>query len=130
MYNETTGLVYSPVRENKYMNGLEENIQLLGKWLKTQSNAAEWNSVLIGDESNLYDEGKLHINKEKLNTLNEYKPTFESLMNKGFSWLNLSAVGVLNGVLIVCVEKPRKSGTVPLGKTSVNFSGSAVELII
>jgi len=41
------------------MKGLKEHIQLLGEWLKTQSNAVEWNSVLIGDESSLYDEGKL-----------------------------------------------------------------------
>jgi len=42
----------------------------------------------------------------------------------------LSAIGVLKGELIVCVEKPNKSGAVPPDKTSVNYSGSAVELKI
>jgi len=112
------------------MKGLEENIQMLEEWLKTQSNAIEWNNVLIGDESSLYNEGKLQIKKEKLNTLSAFKPIFKSLMAKGFSWVNLSAVGVLNGELIVCVEKPNDSGRVPQGKTSVNFSGSAIELKI
>ena len=110
------------------MNALEEKIQLLGDWLKTQKNVADWENVLIGDESSLYGDGNLNIEKAKLKTIEEYSSTFEALLTKGFSWLNLSAVGVLDGDLIVCVETPNNSGSVPKEKTSINFSGSAIEL--
>lgn len=110
------------------MKDLEDNIQQLAGWLKTQSTVADWSKVLVGEESDLYKNGKLSINEEKLKTIEQFKPIFESLLKKGYSWLNLNAVGVLNGDLIICVEKPNKSGSIPKEKLSINFSGSAVEV--
>ena len=57
----------------------------------------------------------------------EYERRFESLLALGSAWLNLSALGVLDEELLVCVELPRDP-VGAYGRTSVNLSEPPLDL--
>ena len=56
-----------------------------------------------------------------------YAPRFDELLRAGYSWINLSCYGILDGVAVIAVELPRSVAGVPNGKTSVNVSGPPID---
>jgi hypothetical protein len=60
--------------------------------------------------------------RNAMHSVTDYEARFETLLVTGYSWLNLSALGVFDGELLVCVELPRDS-VGAYGRTSVNLSG-------
>jgi hypothetical protein len=75
----------------------------------------------------------LRIARPALRSPVDYTGRFEELLHQGYSWINLTAAGIVDGELIVIVEVPRTSGGVPADRVAVNLSGPAgggqVELI-
>jgi hypothetical protein len=67
------------------------------------------------------------IPRSALKTVESYASKFERLLAAGYSWINLSALGVLDGHLLVCVELPREPVGIPAGRTSVNLSGPPLD---
>jgi hypothetical protein len=57
-----------------------------------------------------------------------YARRFEELLGAGYSWINLSCYGILDGVAVIAVELPRSTAGVPKGKTSVNVSGPPIDV--
>jgi len=51
----------------------------------------------------------------------EFSEPFASLISEGYTWLNMSGLGLLGNTLIVSIEKPCSNSHCP--QTSVNFSG-------
>ncbi len=106
----------------KYIEGLEI-------WLHSNNPNSNWNDVLIVDEADLYKEGKIIKNfSEVLSSLNDYEHNFIQLIHEGYSWLNLSAVGIFKGNLVVCVEKPAHPSGLKKEQLSVNYSGNTKTL--
>ena len=68
-------------------------------------------------------QGRPIVVAEKLRAPKAYEERFEQLLAKGFSWINLSYYGVLDGNGLVVVELPRETSTLSPRPTSVNFSG-------
>lgn len=58
-----------------------------------------------------------------LRTPEEYELRFAELLAQGYSWLNLSYYGLLDGRALVMVEIPGTPPRAPGGATSINFSG-------
>jgi ADP-ribosylglycohydrolase len=56
-------------------------------------------------------------------TLEDYRPRFEQLMDAGHGWINMSAVGVDDEMLLVTLEWPGYTNTIPRAYVSVNLSG-------
>lgn len=106
------------------MTTLQNHIEHLEDWLKENNPNSIWDGILIGDESDIYCEGKISSDLDnKLLTPSQYESKFISLLNGGYSWLNLSAVGISEGKLIICVEKPAHSSGLKSEQVSINFSG-------
>jgi len=64
---------------------------------------------------------RLQIKKSDLKSIHEYSSTFHEQLNAGYSWINLSILGMYDNILLVVVELPNKiSGS---RRTSINFSG-------
>jgi hypothetical protein len=62
-----------------------------------------------------------------LRTTSKFAPEFEKLTAAGYSWVNVTALGILNETLILGVEKPR-SAAGPGVPTSVNYSGPYIDV--
>ena len=106
------------------MNELKDYIEGLEKWLLSNKPIPEWDTVLIGDESDFYQEGKLKIEIKLLSSIDGYEQKFTDLLNDGYSWINLSAIGVQNKHLLVCVEKPAYPSGAGKEQISINYSGA------
>ena len=61
------------------------------------------------------------IDAERFKTVEEYESRFGELMGSGYSWINLSYVGDLDGHAILSVELPATASGAPT--PSVNYSG-------
>lgn len=80
-------------------------------------------SISIVEGFHLEHDKRKIIDKSKIIDRYSYADRFDELLGAGYSWLNLSIIGILNEELIVGIEIPRESSGVPAGKTSVNMSG-------
>jgi hypothetical protein len=68
------------------------------------------------------------IPRSALSTLEAFEPRFEELLSAGYGWINLSALGVMEDTLLVCVELPRDTTGVPRGRTQVVLSGPPIDV--
>jgi hypothetical protein len=71
-------------------------------------------------------EGGFVVPREALVSAAAFAPHFDRLLVAGYAWVNLSAYGIFAGDLIVGVEVPREAIGVPVGLTSVNYSGPSL----
>jgi len=83
---------------------------------------SEWDSMLITEQLELTPESITTIKTQNTWAIEEYKERFESLVTKGYQWVNMHAYGVLNHKLIVNLDWPN-SGTKVSVVASVNLSG-------
>lgn len=75
------------------------------------------------EETALQRIGKVcHVAPSALFSPEDYAPRFDSLLQRGYSWLNMNAAGIVNKMLIVIIEYPSYATEV-VGRTSVNYSG-------
>lgn len=102
------------------MKTLEEYFDNLSKWLSSHG-GPDWNDVFFSEDLRINPFKKISLKQGEFSTLSEFSVRFSELLEEGHNWLNLSALGVLNGTLIVGVEKPTKNAGSPT--TSVNLSG-------
>jgi hypothetical protein len=56
----------------------------------------------------------------------EYRERFESLLDQGYSWINLNAAGIFDGNLLVVVEFPNYKSGIPRNKVPVIPSGPSL----
>jgi len=111
------------------MSTLKGHLKKLEIFLQSNTPEYVWSDVLIGNESDLYKDGKVIYDlNNALFTVEEFEPIFNEILNYGYSWVNLSAVGIIKNNLIVCVEKPSHSSGTKKEQVSVNYSGSVKKL--
>jgi len=80
-----------------------------------------WKDVRITEEVE-YGDHHLPQRLGSLSSVPDYRARFTDLATRGWSWINLHAVGLLDGVLILHLEPPASP---PAGSkwTSINMSG-------
>jgi hypothetical protein len=81
-----------------------------------------WNDIRLTEEVT-YGPDALPVRLGHLYKVEEYRARFTDLATRGWSWINLGAVGLLRGKLILEVHVPTNP---PKGAkwTSINMSGA------
>jgi hypothetical protein len=83
-----------------------------------------WQGVALADEARTdRDATRLRVPRAALASPEQFAPRFDEYLHRGYSWINLSAAGVVNGTLVVIVELPTQSRGAPPSAISVNLSG-------
>lgn len=71
--------------------------------------------------------GKItYIPKSVLVLATDYEKRFDELLSKGYDWINMNAMGLLQNSFIVQIEFPLKSLNASRDKVSVNYSGPTI----
>lgn len=110
------------------MSTLTEQLDRFQEWLRHLPGCPRFRAIRIV-ESGQIQYGRVDtIPSGALATIEAYESRFETLFAAGYSWINLSAAGVADGILLVIVELPRAPAGVPRGRTSVNFSGPPLDV--
>lgn len=100
---------------------LNTYIDCLKKWLVSEWGVPLWKEVLL-TEGATFDADPLRIEVGECFSLDAYQIRFHELLGRGYSWINLSALGFYEQAILIHVEYPNsESGNVSY--TSVNFSG-------
>jgi len=102
---------------------LTEVINQLNTLLLDNRFENDFSNILVGFYSDYELEGI-----QALNTIEAFSPNFLKAINSGYSWVNVSALGVTGGKLVVLVECPSYTENLFKGKTSINYSGSSIEI--
>ncbi len=113
------------------MRELQHQISLLIAWMEQTEKCPVWERIRILDTTHPDVCWKPEIlgwqvTRESLVPPEDYEQQFHTLLQAGYSLINLSLYGVHDGSLVVGIELPSKSSKIPPGKTSINFSGPAI----
>lgn len=108
------------------MSSLAIHLDRLSAWLRRENRAPPWRAVLLIEAGDVAWGAVASISRHAVRSSIEYEDRFEALLAAGYAWLNLSALGVLDEDLLVCVELPRDS-VGAYGRTSVNLSGPPLD---
>ncbi len=103
------------------VSDLEEDIHTLIRLL-SETPPPEYHEIRIFVEPGGWSaNGRPKWNKTNTLSIDDFSQTYAKLKGLGLRWMNLQAVGVCYGVLMVAVEFP-SHGTASI-PTPVNFSG-------
>jgi len=108
------------------MSKIEEQLQRLDAWLASQGETPSWDGHVLAERA--------HIETDATGTLRlvlpcdpvipaEYSARLEQLMRLGPSWVNLSAIGLMKGRLVVSVEWQNPAVGVSVTDVAINLSG-------
>jgi hypothetical protein len=86
-----------------------------------------WSRVLIVEDDDVERANGLRIRRSALKTPEEYAPYYDALLDAGYPWINMNAFGIVNGALLIVIERPRYTISAPRSKASVNFSGPSTQ---
>lgn len=111
---------------------LQKSFKRLIDFVKGNGFSQSWDKVYVVEDNSIKrffnSDKKDEIPKSALNNFNDYEKYFdENLLIQGYSWINLSLLGVLNGDLILTIEIPTYNDHLEF--TSVNLSHSNSEII-
>ena len=91
------------------------------------SNITKYSIIFVIEGKNLkYHNNLWDLRIKDLIEFKDYEKIFDELLNKGYSWINLNCMGVLDGCLVLCVELPHSVGNTPREKVQVNYSGPCI----
>jgi len=103
-----------PIELDWYLDKLLEST-------KSHEDAPVWKDVIVV-ESFIVGDVAQKISRHNLHTAESFAERFKEIVTRGHSWVNLSAVGVFEGNLLVSLEAV--SSSISEGcPTSVNLSG-------
>jgi hypothetical protein len=107
------------------MSTLREHLERLEVWLRAPGDTPPWTAIRLVESDSIEHGQVTRVPRARLHTIEEYAPRFATLLASGYSWINLSALGLFEDQLLVCVELPREG--VGCGRTSVNISGPRID---
>lgn len=102
---------------------LSNHVAELEEWLRKRDGAPQWDDVKIVLDSDIQHDSVSTIAVDSINSPTEFSAEFAKLVDRGYRWINLSGLGVLNGALMISVELPRQGEGTPPQHVSVNYSG-------
>jgi hypothetical protein len=109
------------------VSSLADHLERLSAWLRRDGTAPRWRGVRLIEAKDVVWGAVSMIPESATRSMSEYEARFDALLAVGYAWLNLSALGVLAGQLLVCVELPRDP-VGAYGRTSVNLSGPPLDM--
>ncbi|HZI87899.1 MAG TPA: hypothetical protein VFD48_13785 [Pyrinomonadaceae bacterium] len=108
------------------MSDLEKHLNQLVSFMKGWGAPSSWSRVLFIEDTSITRGMPSLIPRSSLIPLADYAARFDSHLDEGHSWINMSAAGILDDALLVVIELPGYKNNVPRDKVSVNFSGAAM----
>jgi hypothetical protein len=105
------------------MSELQRHLERLTSWLNSRQQPLSWSCILIAEDADIKHGTISSLSRSALATPDEYSARFEEHLNAGHSWINMNAASVIEDTLLVVIELPSYSNTVPREKVSVNLSG-------
>jgi len=93
----------------------------LHRWL-LDLGVPEWDDILLTEDVVWDAQSRRIVQLGELHTADDYRGRFTDLATRGWPWINLHALGLLNGRLILSIELPAYEPT-GASPTSVNISG-------
>jgi hypothetical protein len=116
------------------MSEIDAHFLSLSKFIRDECAAPEWEKVFFAESSDIKYEasddvwgGYMRVPRTALRPMDEYRERFESLLGRGYSWINLNAAGIFDGNLLVVIELPNYKSGIPRNKVSVNLSGPSLK---
>jgi len=116
----------------KEVLSLDEHARRLVAWLCTVHPVPYFDTIVVLDTTHHaveYVAGHQYgwrAPSSAILTVSEFTSRFDQYLRAGYSWVNLSAYGLLGSQLVLGVElPPRGPSNVPVGLTAVNYSGPA-----
>ena len=95
----------------------------LQRFVRALDGAPSWHVARVVDGLSVHPADVRRIARASLVGLEAYESRFRELVTSGCPWINLSAIGLLDGALIISVERsPDRHAT---RTASVNLSGAA-----
>jgi hypothetical protein len=85
-----------------------------------------WSQVLFVESPSLVYGEVCRIPQSALILPEDYANRFDELLNGGYHWINMNALGIWKDKLIVVIELPNYKSNIPRDKVSVNFSGPTI----
>ncbi len=108
------------------MNRLDREVGRLVERLAAWQPSLTWRTIQFVDATEVwYTEGTMRVPRQALRSPADYGSRFEDHLHAGYSWINLNAAGVVDGVLVVIVEVPDYLSGAPADKVAVNPSGTS-----
>lgn len=109
------------------MEILQIHLTQLLSWVQNKEQCPAWSHILFIEDMDIIrekveDKYTATVPRRALFTPEQYSSRFDELMNSGFSWINMSAAGILDKTLIIIIEFPRSCSAYMRHKTPVNFS--------
>jgi hypothetical protein len=106
------------------MNRLEQEVARLTTAMAHWQPSSSWRTIRFADAVDVrYTPHSVQIPQLALCAPEVYADRFEDHLRAGYSWINLNAVGVVDGVLIVLVELPHRPSGASYDRVAVNLSG-------
>ena|SRR2546423_5575627 len=106
------------------MNDLQIHLNRLTAVIKERCGKPFWTHILMTEYSSVEHGEIINIPKVALLTPEQYAQRFDELLEIGYSWIHLDALGTAEGALIVIVMWPREAVGAPRDRVSVNLSWS------
>lgn len=111
---------------------LQKSFKRLIDFAERNGFSQSWNKIYVVESESIRKyfsiEKKNEISRSSLIEFSDYEKHFdEKLLRQGYSWINLSLLGVSTGDLILTIEFPSYKNT--LAFTSVNLSCSDSEIL-
>ena len=108
------------------MYDIEFYTDKLSALIKADRACPDWSEIKI-TENIRYEEYFAVVDWRQLNSVKDYQARFTELCMSGYSWINLTAIGIQKGMLVVAVELP--SNVVGCPQPSINISGFSTQVI-
>ena len=110
---------------------LQKSFKRLIKFARSNGFSQTWNNVFIIEDKlviKILDEKKKHeIPKSALREFDEYERFFdENLLRQGYSWINLSLLGILKGDLLLTIEIPNYNNNLKFTHVNISHSNSQI----
>ena len=108
------------------LNATEKNLNQLISFFPQWGNWLPWSQVLFV-EVQTFAAGKVpEIPQSALISSQDYAKRFDELLESGYHWINMNALGIWKDNLIIVIELPSYKSNIPKEKVSVNFSGPVI----
>src|SRR5947209_6080942 len=98
------------------MNDLERHLSQLVALMKKWGAPSGWSHVLFVEYASITRANPSLIPRKALIPIEEYAAIFDSHLDAGHSWINMSADGILDDALLVVIELPVYKNNVPRDK--------------
>lgn len=110
---------------------LQKSFKRLIDFAKSNGFSQPWEKVYIVEDKSIKrffnSDKKDEIPKSAFKEFSDYEKYFdENLLKQGYSWINLSLLGILNGDLILTIQIPNYNNHLEF--TYVNLSHSNTEI--